>query len=135
MKNIFKNFFIVFILTFLLTALVYVSNIDNIPNNIIIFEGEALKINTIFGVNLETEFSSNPNIERINNNETITVAIDAESKEEIDCTGTIKLGVKLLGQKVKEVSVNVIENTEVVPIRKSYRSKIIYKWCISCRNV
>ena len=36
-------------------------------------------------------------IERINNNETITVAAEVKDEEEIDCTGTINLSVKLCG--------------------------------------
>lgn len=116
MKDFFKKLAVLFILFLLFTALIYVSDIDNLPNNIILFEGETLRLNTIFGVEIETEFSSNPNIERINNNETITVSASTEDIEELDCTGTINLSVKLLGAKVKEINVNVIENVEVVPI-------------------
>lgn len=116
MKKIFKKASVVFTLVMLFTALIYVSDIDNIPSHVILFEGEALSLNTIFGVEVETEFSSNPNIERIENNETITVSAKSENLEELDFTGTINLSVKLFGTKVKEVSVNVIENTDVVPI-------------------
>ncbi len=116
MKKVFKKLPIFFILIFLTILLLYVSDIDNLPDSVIIFEGEALKLNTIFGVNIETEETSNPNIERINNNETITVAAEVQDEEEIDCTGTINLSVKVFGTKVKEISVNVIEDVEVVPI-------------------
>lgn len=116
MKEFFKKSAVIFILFLLFTALIYVSDIDNLPSNIILFEGETLRLNTIFGIEVETEFSSNPNIERINNNETITVSANAENIEELDCTGTISLSVKLLGTKVKEINVSVIENMEVVPI-------------------
>ena len=118
MKKIIKRALTVFAVSILIIALVYVCNIDNIPNNIVIFEGEALRINTIPGVEVETEFSSNPNIERIENNETITVSAMAENTEDIDCTGIVNLSIKFFGKKVKEVSVNVIENTEVVPVGK-----------------
>ena len=105
-----------FSLLILFITLIYVCDITNLPNSVIIFEGETLKLNTILGVDVETEFSSNPNIERIENNETITVSSNIEDLEDIDFTGTIKLGVKLFGTKVKEIEVGVIENKEVVPI-------------------
>lgn len=116
MKKTIKNTGVAIMVLSLLIALIYISNITNLPSNVILFEGETLKLNTIFGVNIETEFTSNPNIERIENNETLTVAADAEDIEDLDCTGTINLSVKLLGAKVKEINVNVIENVEVIPI-------------------
>lgn len=116
MKSFNKILFISFSILFLLVSLVYVCNIDNLPNQVILFEGEKLSLNTILGVELETEFSSNPNIERIENNKTVTVSADAQNNKELDCTGTINLSVKLFGNKVKNISVNVIENTEVVPL-------------------
>ena len=118
MRLFFKRISFTFIIFLLLIVLIYVSDIDNLPSNVIIFEGEALSLNTIFGVDIETEFASNPNIERLENNETVTVSANAENNEELDCTGTINLSVKLLGTKVKEISVDVIENTEVVPLGK-----------------
>ena len=116
MKNFLKKTAISFTLLMLFIILVYVCNIDNLPSNIILFEGETLSLNTIFGVEIETAFSSNPNIEKLENNEAITVSTEANDMEKIDYTGTINLNVKLLGAKVKEISVNIIENTEVVPI-------------------
>lgn len=116
MKENFKKIKIAFLLIILLIALIYVSDISNLPDSIILFEGETLKLNTIFGVNIETAFSSNPNIERIENYETVTVAAEVKDKQDLDCTGTINLNVKLLGAKVKEINVNVIEKLDVVPI-------------------
>lgn len=116
MKKILKRINIVFLLIFLILALIYVSDIDNLPSNVILFEGETLRLNTIFGVEIETEFSSNPNIERVENYKAITVTAEAEEDKEQDYTGTVNLNVKLLGAKVKEINVNVIEKLEVVPL-------------------
>ncbi len=116
MKKTLKRVSIIITLVFLLISLIYVCNITNLPDSIILFEGETLKLNTIFGIDIETEYSSNPNIEQIENNETVTVAANIDNQEEIECTGTVNLSVKLLGTKVKEISVNIIENTEVVPV-------------------
>ena len=105
-----------FIVSFLLVVLIYVCDITNLPDKVILFEGETLNLNTIFGINLETEFASNPNIQRLGNNETVTVDAEAEDANKIDCTGRINLSVKLLGAKVKEISVDIIENKGVVPV-------------------
>ncbi len=115
--KILKKISIFCILIILSISLVYVCDITNLPDNIIIFEGETLSLNTIFGVDIETESTTNPNIEKIENHKTLTVSAEAQDLTEVDCTGTINLNVKLLGTKVKEISVNVIESTEVVPIR------------------
>lgn len=118
MKVFFKKIYIGIILIFLLTALTYICNIDNLPSNIVLFEGETLALNTIYGVNIETEFSSNPNFDRIDNNKAVTVSTNAKDENEIECTGTINLSVKFLGAKVKEINVDVIEKAEVVPLGK-----------------
>ena len=69
----FRSFYIGIILFILTVVLIYVSDISNLPENIVLFEGEALNLKTVFGVDIRTAFSSNPNIERIENNETINV--------------------------------------------------------------
>lgn len=116
MKKYLKRMYIAFLLVFLIIALIYVSDITNLPDNIILFEGETLNLKTIFGVNIETSFSSNPNIERIENYETITVSANAEKEQDIDYTGKLNLKVSLLGFKVKDINVDIIENAEVVPL-------------------
>ena len=44
MKKVFKKISIFFILIILSILLIYVSDIDNLPDSIIIFEGETLKL-------------------------------------------------------------------------------------------
>lgn len=109
-----KKVYISILLLLLTIALIYVSNITNIPDNIILFEGEALNLKTVLGVDIKTAFSSNPNIERIENNETITVSANATSDS--NYTGNLNLEVSFLGVKIKEVNVDIIENAEVVPL-------------------
>ena len=108
-----KRTIIALSLLFLLTALIYISNITNLPENVILFEGEALDLTTLLGINIETEYSSNPNIEKIEEGKTITVSADAK---ETSHTGNLNLKVSLLGVKVKEINVDIIENVEVVPL-------------------
>lgn len=113
MKNNLKKVYIGIILFILTVSLIYVSNITNLPDNIILFEGEALDIKTTLGIDIKTAFSSNPNIERIENKETITVSADATGTSQ---TGRLNLEVTLLGIKLKEINVDIIENVEVVPL-------------------
>jgi len=91
-----------------------VSDITNLPDNVVLFEGEALNLKTVVGVDVKTRFSSNPNIERIENNQTITVS--ANASQDSDYTGNLNLEVSFLGIKVKEINVDIIENIEVVPL-------------------
>jgi len=114
MKKYINRAYIAFILIFLVIALIYISNITNLPEKVILFEGETLNLRAILGVNIETEFSSNPNIERIENNQTITVS--ANASQDSDYTGNLNLEVSFLGIKVKEINVDIIENIEVVPL-------------------
>lgn len=90
------------------------SDITNLPDNVVLFEGEALNLKTVVGVDVKTRFSSNPNIERIENNQTITVS--ANASQDSDYTGNLNLEVSFLGIKVKEINVDIIENIEVVPL-------------------
>lgn len=113
MKKYRNKVYISVLLAFLFIALIYISNITNLPDNVILFEGETLNLRTILGVNIDTEFSSNPNIERIENNKTVTVSSNAIDE---DHTGEVNLKVSFLGIKVKEINVDIIENVEVVPL-------------------
>ncbi len=113
MKKIIKNTGITITLLLLLILLIYISDIANLPDNIVLFQGEALNLNTILGMNIKTTFSSNPNIENLENNKTITVSANAVDG---DYTGTLNLEVCVLGFKVKTINVDVIENLDVVPL-------------------
>ena len=54
------------------------------------------------------------------------------NNKKISTTGSNNLQLNLFGNiKIKNVSVDVIPKTKVIPIRKYCRSKIIYKWSIS----
>lgn len=114
MKEVLKKIYIGTFIFFLLIVLTYISDITNIPENIILFEGESLNLKTVLGVDVKTTFSSNPNIEKIENNKTVTVSANAESNT--NNTGKLKLDVSLLGFKLKEINVDIIENAEVVPL-------------------
>ncbi len=107
-----KKIFISVIISILLIALIYVSDITNIPDSIILFKEEELNIKTIFGMSVKTLEVSDTNVNKIQKQEIIQASSENYgTKEE-----TINVGIKLFGIQVKEVSVNVIDNIEVVPL-------------------
>ena len=90
-----KRMKIVITILFLLIAYLYACNITLIPSQITLLKGEQYKLKTLYGIDVI---------------ETSSVALENEN--------ITKLNLNILGQTVKEVSVNVIENTEVIPIGK-----------------
>ena len=107
MKNKKTKILLGIIAVILLITLVYTSNIISMPNSIVLFENENLKLNTIFGINIEKINNAN-----LNNYRTIQTSTGSSKTN----TQTTNLAVNLFGLKIKEISVNVIENTEVVPL-------------------
>ena len=95
------------IVLILLIILIYTSNITSIPNSIILFQNENLNLNTMLGVNIEKI-----NYGNLQNYKAIQTSTGTNNTK----TGTTELSVNLFGLKVKEISVNVIENMEVVPL-------------------
>ena len=98
-----KKFFKILLILTLIIILVYVSNVTSIPDNLILMQGEELNIKTMFGLNLEN--SSGQTIE--------AMASDTEkiSKE----VGKLDLSLNLGNFSLKDVTVNVIPNTVVIP--------------------
>lgn len=98
-----KKFFKILLILTLIIILVYLSNVTSIPDNLILMQGEELNIKTMFGLNLAN--SSGQTIE--------AMASDTEkiSKE----VGKLDLSLNLGNFSLKDVTVNVIPNTVVIP--------------------
>lgn len=107
-----KKILISAIISILLIALIYVSDITNIPDSIILFKEEELNINTIFGMSIKTLEVSTTDIDTTQNGEIIQASSGSYANRE----ESINVGINLFGIKVKEVSVNVIDDVEVVPL-------------------
>lgn len=115
-----KNFFRISIIIVLLVILTYVSNITMIPKNIILFQGETLKLTTIFGVSL----SQKESYEAMQTSTILSDSIEDTSKE----VGTVNLGVNLFNTfPLKEITVNVIPKTKVIPVGKTIGLKLYTK--------
>ena len=110
MKKTRKILIIAFILCILISIYLYVCAIDAIPKSAILFEGENLRVKTLFGLTLQTEEKQYKSI--------LTSATSEEKKENQKSTlGTTNVKVKLFNSiTVKEVNVSVIERATVVPI-------------------
>ncbi|MBP3503133.1 MAG: SpoIVB peptidase [Clostridia bacterium] len=100
----------IFVISILLIIYIYICNITLLPSNIIIFEGEELNLKTLAGIN----------IKRANNSkaEIIQASSNVKENENIyETAGTFELNLNLFGTiPVKEINVNVIPKTKVIPL-------------------
>lgn len=104
------------IILVLLLLYVYICSIISIPKNITIFEGEKLNLKIATGLTLKSK-----------NSKTILTASNI-NKEKINSEGTSSLNLNLFGTiPVKEVSVNVIPKTTVVPLGNAIGMKLYTK--------
>ena len=93
-----RYFFIIFIFIIILS---YITNISQIPERIILLEGEKLNFKKLYGINITTKEND---------------VLEAWGQEKVE---NHKLNVTLLGNiKVKEVSVTTLPAVKVVPVGK-----------------
>lgn len=96
-----KNLKIMITFFILIIAYIYIVNISLIPEQIILLENEDYKIKKFIGVDsIETVSTANDN------------------------GNTLNVDVTLFGNKVKEVTIDTIENVQVVPIGKIIGMKL-----------
>lgn len=103
----------IFLILILLIILVYVTNITAIPDSIVLFKGENLKLGTIFGVYIN---------EADNNYETVQASSTIENSNKVEKKDmTISL-FNLID--IKDIKVNTIANTTVIPLGNSVGLKL-----------
>ena len=118
-----KKLKIVLILLSLLIIYVYVTSITLMPDSIIIMQGEKLNLFKLWGINLIQNSNSNPNVSDYKLGKVLETSNleDYELKE----VGKINLNVNLFNSlSVKNVSVNVIPKTTVVPLGNAIGLKL-----------
>lgn len=88
---------------------VYVCNITFLPSNIIIFQGEDINLRTLAGISIR----KNEDIKM----KSVEASNDIETSNSINASsGSYEINLDLFGAiPVKEINVNVIEKTKVVP--------------------
>lgn len=114
--NKLKQFFCIAIL---IVIYVYVCNITLLPNSVIIFEGEELNLKTVVGLKIKRANGTNmPVIQASNFGE-------SEQSSKYETAGTFELNLNLFGTiPVKEIDVNVIPKTKVVPMGNLIGAKL-----------
>lgn len=106
--KLYKKILLILILIIIYT---YVCNISMLPNSIILMQGETLNLNTIFGLN-------------ITSSETMQASSNLNNSI-VEDTGTMDLSLDLFHLfSVKDVTVNVIPKTTVIPIGKAIGMKL-----------
>ncbi len=107
MKNL-KRIFIIFVL---IVIYVYICNITLMPNSIILMQGETLSINTLFGLGLI-------------NSQTMQTS-SSLNDQVLEQTGKLDLNLNLFNLfSVKDVTVEVIPKTTVIPLGKAIGMKL-----------
>lgn len=113
LKRKIRIFFILFIL---LVIYIYAANITLFPESIVLMQGEKLNLATLWGINITEKESSNPNVSVSKEEGTIEASSIAENSQ-IEEVGRINFNLNLFNSvSVKEVAVNVIPKTTVVPL-------------------
>lgn len=110
MKENKRVFLGITLISIFLISLIYITSISSLPNNIIMFQGEKLNLNTLLGINIQTKDN------KINTENLQTVQASSYWDIDEDYTGKVNLSVNLFGINVKDITVNIIETTEVVPL-------------------
>ena len=109
--KILKRVLLIFILAIIY---VYVCNITMLPSDIILMQGETLNLKTIFGLNVQNE-------------ETMQASSNLNNSI-VEETGKMNLNLNLFNLfSVKDVTVNVIPKTTVIPIGKAIGMKLYTK--------
>lgn len=100
----------IILISIFLISLIYITSISSLPDNIIMFQGERINLNTLLGMNIKTKDN------KINTENLQTVQASSDWNINEDYTGKVNLSVNLFGINVKDITLNVIETTEVVPL-------------------
>ena len=104
--NRLKKFFIIIIS---LIIYVYVCNITLLPSNIIIFQGEDVNLRTVAGINIRRAGKVKASSVQASNDISVDNSVESSA-------GSYELNLDLFGTiPVKEINVNVIERTKVIP--------------------
>jgi len=84
-----------------------------VPSSIIVFQGQKLNINTIFGITISQK-------DKANNIYTALQTSTNSSEEKTNETGTMNISLDLFGTiPLKEIDVNILPRTKVIPLGKN----------------
>ena len=105
----------ILIIVMLLILLSYVCNITFLPDNVILNQGGELNIKTVFGITVNEEKQKESTMQASTN----------LNKNKINDVGSIEVSLNLFGKiPVKNMTVNVISKTRVIPVGKAIGMKL-----------
>lgn len=109
----------VLLILFLFIIYIYVCNITLLPDNIIVFQGEELNIKTIYGLKINDKNG------KFNSSYKAMQTATNLSESVSNNIGTVNLSLDLFGTiPVKEIDVNVLPRTTVIPLGNSVGIKL-----------
>jgi len=108
----------ILLILFFLIIYIYTCNITLLPDSVIIFQGEELNFKTVYGLKINNK----------NGNENLYTAMQTAtnlSNKVSENIGTVNLSLDLFGTiPVKEIDVNILPRTTVVPLGNSVGLKL-----------
>ena len=121
MKKKIKVFLLLF---FLFIILIYVTYITQIPDSITLFKGEDIDLKTMFGISV---YKNNKD-----NYDAVYTGVNINNENRIEKT---KVYLKLFNViKLKDIDVNIIPKTTVIPLGDCVGLKLYTNRCISSWN-
>lgn len=115
MKKLCKNLGKIIIIFILIIILIYVCNVTFLPDSFILMQGEVLNLKTALGFTVQSVSENVSTIQTSNN----------LNKNKVNDTGTLDVSLNLFGKiPVKDMTVNVIPKTTVIPIGKAIGMKL-----------
>lgn len=114
------------LLIFLLIIIyIYASYITLFPDNIIVFEGENLNFNKVFGIQIKEVGDIDPDIKK--NSQTLQASTNL-AENRINQVGKTNISLNLFDSiPLKQVEVNVIKKTKVIPLGDAIGLKLYTK--------
>ena len=121
MKKFTKIIILILTLFTLVTIYSYILVIDNLPSTITIFEGEEIKLKMLLGFKI--------------NKQELEKTIETSSNLKNISIGSTNIKVSLLNKKVKDIKVDVLPKTKVIPVGSVAGVKLYTSGVLVVRNV
>ena len=118
-KNKMKKIFITAFIIILLILYIYVCSATFIPNEIVLMEGEKLNLKIARGISLTNSKALE---------DQVVLTASNINKEKVATSGNTKMDLNLFGAiKLKQININVIPKTKVVPLGTAIGMKLYTK--------
>lgn len=115
---------ICFILSILTIIYIYIASITLLPKTILLMQGDNLSLHALWGIGIKEIENSNPNIGEYRQGRMIEASSGAEESK-VEEIGKIDLSFDLFHSiPLKQVSVNVIPKTKVIPLGNAIGLKL-----------